>query len=682
MTTSSTSAYKDISEAEYRRRIRAWTMYDWANSAFATTILAAVLPSYYGSVAGATLPSPAAATALWSLGLSISLFIVAILSPILGTISDIRRNKKPFLSVFMGLGVVATGLMVLVNTGDWVLASILFILGRIGFTAANVFYDALLPHVAREEDRDAVSTRGYAMGYLGGGLLLAINVAMIFVLGNGPGTRLSFLSVALWWAIFTIPLLRRVPEPPTVTAILSAGETVISASFKRLRETLRDIRQYRELFKFLLAFLIYNDGIGTIIGVAVIYGTELGFNIVELTLALLLVQFIGIPFSLIFGRIPNPKETRRPFFLAFVIFNIIALPLVGITSFQILPQDVTGAPPPAYEAIDDSVGEGTYLMGDPGIEYSGDPDVLEVSAREASGGAFFHLINRLFGDDVENIQYAVLTQPDSSLTLDFNGQQVEFVYSSGPDHGILSVELDGVPYIDEQGDPYIIDAYSPKPRYGNLSATISAESPGQHTLRVINTGETNPASTGNIIGIAKIEVPSPTPTSNLIYILGLIILVELVGLLFARLLGPRLFTSLAATLDTKRSVLLALVTYSVIAIWGYFLQSTIEFWFLAWMVAIVQGGSQALSRSLYASMSPAAKSGEFFGLFGVMEKLSAGIGPILFAAAGAAFASSRPAILSLIAFFIIGGLLLTNVNVDEGRRVAQEEDASILGLGE
>jgi UMF1 family MFS transporter len=679
MTTSSISARKDISDAEYQRRIRAWTMYDWANSAFATTILAAVLPSYYGSVAGATLPSPAAATALWSLGLSISLFIVAILSPILGTISDIQRNKKPFLSVFMGLGVVATGLMVLINTGDWVLASILFILGRIGFTAANVFYDALLPHVAREEDRDSVSTRGYAMGYLGGGLLLAINVVMIFVLGNGPGARLSFLSVALWWAIFTIPLLRRVPEPLTVTAILSGGETVLSASFKRLRDTLRDIRQYRELFKFLLAFLIYNDGIGTIIGVAVIYGTELGFNIVELTLALLLVQFVGIPFSLLFGRIPNPKEARRPFFLAFVTFNIIALPLVGIACFQILPADVTGAPPPAYESIDDSVGEGTYLMGDPAIEYKGDLDVLEVSAREASGGSFFHFINRLFGDDVENIQYSILSQPDSSLTLDFNGQQVEFVYSSGPDQGILSVELDGVPYVDEHGDPYVIDTFSPKPRYGNLSATISAETPGQHSLRVINSGEMNPESASNIIGIAKIEVLSSTPESNLLYILGLIILVELIGLLFAKLLGHRLFNSLAASLDTKRSVLLALVTYSVVAIWGYFLQSTIEFWFLAWMVAIVQGGSQALSRSLYASMSPAAKSGEFFGLFGVMEKLSAGLGPILFAAAGAAFASSRPAILSLIAFFIIGGLLLTNVNVDEGRRVAQEEDASILG---
>jgi UMF1 family MFS transporter len=679
MTTSSTSAYEGISDAEYQRRIRAWTMYDWANSAFATTILAGVLPIYYSDVAGATLPSPATATALWSLGLSISLFISGILSPILGTISDIRRNKKPFLSIFLGLGVIATGLMVLINTGDWLLASILFILGRFGFTAANVFYDALLPHVAREEDRDSVSTRGYAMGYLGGGLLLAINVAMIQFMGGIRGSQLSFLSVAIWWAIFSIPILRRVPEPATATATLSSGETVLSVSFNRLKDTLLDIRQYRELFKFLLAFLIYNDGIGTIIAVAVIYGTELGLGAVELTLALLLVQFIGIPFSLIFGRIPNPKEKLRPFFLAFVLFNIVFLPLVGSIGLQILPLDVSGAPPPAYEATADSVGEGTYLSGDPAIHYQGTVEMLDVSAREASGGAFFDFINRLFGDDVENIQFARLSQANAAITLDFNGQQAEFEYSSGPEHGILAVELDGAPYLDDQDEPYTIDAYSPKPRYGELSTTITAQTPGEHNLRIINTGDKNPESTGTSMGIAKIKILPPARHSNLLYILGMIIIVELVGILFAWLLGPRLFSSLAATLDTKRSVLLALVTYSIIAIWGYFLNSTIEFWFLAWMVAIVQGGSQALSRSLYASMSPAAKSGEFFGFFGIMEKFSSILGPILFAAAAAAFASSRPAILSLIAFFIIGGWILLKVNVDEGRRVAKEEDALVSG---
>jgi UMF1 family MFS transporter len=678
MTTIS-NAYHGISEAEYKRRIQAWTLYDWANSAFATTILAAVLPIYYSDVAGATLPSPAAATALWSLGLSISLFIVAILSPILGTISDIRRNKKPFLSVFLGVGVLATGLMVLINTGDWVLASILFILGRFGFTAANVFYDALLPHVAREEDRDRVSTRGYAMGYLGGGLLLAINVAMIQFLGGGLGSRLSFLSVAIWWAIFSIPLLRRVPEPPTATAILKSGETVLSVSFQRLRNTLRDIQQYRELFRFLLAFLIYNDGIGTIIGVAVIYGTELGFGAIELTLALLLVQFVGIPFSLIFGRIPSPSEPRRPFFLAFVVFNIIALPLMGNLGLQLFPTDVTGAPPPTYEATPSSVGEGSYFAVDPEIVYDGSKDILEVSAREASGGAFFEFINRLFGDDVENVQYALLPQSGSSGMLRFNGQQVEFEYSSGPDYGILLIEVDGSPYLDADGEPYTIDAYSAKPRYGILSETITVDTPGEHTLRIVNSGEKNSESSGTVLGIAKFQILPPIRQSNLLYILGLILAVELVGLLLAWLLGRRVFGPLADTLDTKRSVLLALITYSIIAIWAFFLNSTIEFWFLAWMVAIVQGGSQALSRSLYASMSPAAKSGEFFGLFGVMEKFSAILGPILFATAGAIFGSSRPAILSLIVFFIVGGWLLAKVDVDEGRRVALEEDAEAFG---
>ena len=132
-------------------------------------------------------------------------------------------------------------------------------------------------------------------------------------------------------------------------------------------------------------------------------------------------------------------------------------------------------------------------------------------------------------------------------------------------------------------------------------------------------------------------------------------------------------------MNTKNSILLSLLVYSLIAIWGFFLDSVIEFWFLAMMVAVVQGGSQALSRSLFASMSPASKSGEFFGMFGVMEKFSTILGPLVFAFAATTFGSSRPAILTLIAFFVIGGYLLTRVNVEEGRRFAQEEDALFLG---
>jgi len=482
--------------------INAWCMYDWANSAFATTIMAAVLPVYYSAVAGSTLPSQATATQYWSLGLSLSLLVVALLSPILGTISDVSRSKKRFLATFVGLGVFGTGLLVLVGEGDWLMASIFFVMGRIGFTSANVFYDALLPHVvSSSEEQDRVSARGYAMGYLGGGLLLAVNVVMINLLPGTWGSRLSFLSVAIWWAIFTIPVLRRVAEPPSAAEPLAPGANAIAASFRQLKEVLADIRRYRELFKYLVAFLIYNDAIGTIIGVASIYGAELGFDSVQLVLALLLVQFVGIPFSLIFGRLPSKSEPRRPQFLAFIVFNLVALPLTGVI--------------------------GGRLLIDPGI------------------GA----------------------------------------------------------------------------------------------------------------------------------ILGVIGAVEGVGVLFSLLLGRPLFSKLANTFDTRRSIILSLIVYAVIAVWGYILNTVLEFWLLAWMVAVVQGGSQALSRSLYASMSPAAKSGEFFGLFGVMEKFSAILGPLVFAGAVAIFGNSRPAVLSLIVFFIVGIVLLRLVDIDEGVRVAREEDA-------
>jgi UMF1 family MFS transporter len=161
--------------------------------------------------------------------------------------------------------------------------------------------------------------------------------------------------------------------------------------------------------------------------------------------------------------------------------------------------------------------------------------------------------------------------------------------------------------------------------------------------------------------------------------MGMILVVEMILLLLAWLLGKPLFSGLAQRMDTKNSILLALLVYSVIAVWGYFLGSVIEFWFLAMMVAVVQGGSQALSRSLFASMSPAAKSGEFFGLFGIMEKFSTILGPLVFAWAATTFGSSRPAILTLIAFFLVGGYLLTRVDVAEGRRVAQQEDRILLG---
>ncbi len=666
------------SEATYRRRIWAWTMYDWANSAFATTILAAVLPIYFSQVAGSTLSSESVATAYWSFGLSISLLIVAILSPILGTISDVSRTKKRFLATFASLGIFGTALLVFVTSGNWLLASLLAILGRIGFNGSIVFYDALLPHVARPEDRDRVSARGYAMGYLGGGLLLAINVVMIFVLPGTWGPRLSFLSVAIWWAVFSIPIFRHVPEPRSDTSTLISNRSTIRASITRLQETIVDVRKYRQLFRFLIAFLIYNDGIGTIIGVAAIYGAELGFGSIELILALLLVQFVGIPFSLIFGSLPSKTEPRRPFYLSFVVFNLVALPLAGILLSRYLPESITGRPLPPYVSSANYVGEGSYFPENSAWVTEGSWEAVTVPGAELEPRGILGFLNNPFAGAAADAVYLSNSRSGDMLSFEFTGQNVEVKFQQGPDFGIWQVEIDSEPVIDPDTDqPLVVDGYNVTRRFGIIQK-IQAADPGEHVLVLTNTGEKNSAASGTRMAITQIEVLPPARQSNLVLILLLVLVVQGLGLLFAFITGKPIFSRLANSLDTKRSIILALVFYTVIAIWGFFLNSTVEFWFLAWMVAIVQGGSQALSRSLYSSMSPASKSGEFFGLFGVMEKFASLIGPLLFAFAALTFGSSRPAILSLIALFVIGVVLLLRVDVAEGRQVAEAEDAAVL----
>lgn len=652
----------NITERENRKRIRAWTMYDWANSAFITTVAAAVLPVYYSQVAASTLASPAVATAYWSTGLSISLFIAAVIAPILGTVSDVMRGKKKFLSLFAGIGVVATGLLVLVKSGNWLLASLLFVFGRIGFAGANVFYDSLLPHVAMIEDQDKVSARGYAMGYLGGGLLLAINVVMIQLLPGTWGPRLSFLSVALWWALFTIPLLKNIPEPHTLTARLDKGQTVLSVSFKRIVETFKDIRQYKELFKLLLAALIYLDGIGTIIGVAAIYGAELGFGTLELILALLLVQFVGIPFSLIFGRLPSKDTRYRHIVMAFIVFNIVLLPVIGIGGKNLLPENISGAPLPAYTSIAQAVGEGEYDATDDAFSYRGSWTDQTVTAETI----------RAEQDRI----YRSTSERGAQLDFSFNGQKLTIVYSVGPDHGIWNVEIDGQPLGDNNGQPVTINTYNPNIRYESTT-TLQASEPGEHVLSLVNQGERDPRSSGTVLTVAAVKVLPPLRQSNLGIVIGLIFALEVVCLLLALLLGKVLFSRPAEKMNTKRSLLLALIVYAVIAVWGYFLDSVVEFWCLAWLVACVQGGSQALSRSLFSTLIPAPKSGEFFGLFGIMEKVATIFGPLIFAAAAAVFGSSRPAVLSLIVFFIVGMILLFRVDVEEGRRTARAEETEL-----
>ena len=424
------------------KELRAWAMYDWANSAFVTTIVAAFLPLYYSQVAASQLPDTVA-TAYWGYTAAIALAIIAVLSPVLGAIADYLGAKKRFLAVFMSFGVTFSSLLYFVGEGDWRLASAIFIVANIGFAGANVFYEALLPSVAREDEFDRVSTAGYAIGYVGGGLLLALNAAWFLspqsfgFADGGQAVRASFVSVALWWALFSLPLFRTVQEPERrLRRNEAAGLNPATVGFSRVAATLKEIRGHPDLFIFLLAFLIYSDGVGTIVRMAAIYGAEVGIEAGHLIGALLLVQFVGIPFTFGFGQ-------------------------------------------------------------------------------------------------------------------------------------------------------------------------------------------------------------------------------------FAALVGAKI------------GIFICLVVYSVVSVFGFFMEEAWHFWALAVGVAVVQGGIQGLSRSLYASMIPAGRSTEFFGFYSVSSKFAGIAGPLVFATVGLSMGTSRWGILSLVVFFGVGAALLTRVDVAAGQRLARAEDSTM-----
>src|SRR5919112_6101714 len=428
-----------------RSELRAWAMYDWAASAVQTTIMVAVFPIYFVRVAGADV-APSSATQRLAAVNTIALVVTALLSPVLGALSDSGGLKKRLLAAFMILGAGAVGGMFLIERGDLDLASVLFTVSLIGAAGSFVFYEALLPHIARPGEIDRISTAGYALGYFGGGVLLALNLAWIqrpelFGLPHGPNlsedaatlpVRLAFVSVAVWWLVFSIPLFRRVPEPRAVLVPNQRREeNPVRMAFVRLAETFRELRSYRNAFLLLLAFLIYNDGIQTIIKMATAYGTEIGIGQSALIGAILLVQFVGIPCSFLFGMVAG-----------------------------------------------------------------------RVGAK------------------------------------------------------------------------------------------------------------------------------------------------------------PALFAGLLA--------------YAVISVLGYYMKSATHFYMLAGLVGMVQGGTQALSRSLFASMIPQHKSGEFFGFFSVFEKFAGIFGPLIYAGTIALTGSSRNAILSVIAFFAVGAAILALVDPEEGRRAVGE----------
>lgn len=324
---------------------RAWAWYDWANSAYFTTVITAVFPVFYSTYASAGL-DPAQATARFGLITTLSVAIVAVASPILGAIADYTGIKKKLLAAFVTVGVLSCAAMAAIGRGDWQLASILFIIGNIGVSGSTVFYDSLLPHVAKAHETDRVSSAGYALGYLGGGILLLLNLAWIRqpetfgFADTAAATKAAFVSVAVWWALFSWPLFRRVSEPPvSLDADEHRGASVLGAAFGRLGRTFRDVRRYKHAFLLFIAMLLYQDGIQTIIRMASIYGAEIGIDQTALIAAFVLVQFLGIPFAFLFGALGARIGTKRALFVALAVYTCISVLgyfMTTVTHFFIL----------------------------------------------------------------------------------------------------------------------------------------------------------------------------------------------------------------------------------------------------------------------------------------------------------------------------------------------------------
>ena len=297
----------------HRRNQISWALYDWANSAFATTVMAGFFPIFFAQYWGAGLPD-GERTYWLGWGGSIASIIVMVLAPLLGGIADRKGYKKRFLMAATCVGALSTAALFFVARGDWPLALILFTLGSVGFFAGISFYDSLIVHVATDEEMDRVSALGYGMGYLGGGILFALNVAMAlkpgtFGLGDAAfATRVSFLMVGMWWLAFSIPLFVRVPERPNPAAA--------AAGFSELARTLRQLRGMRPVWMFLFAYWLYIDGVDTVIRMAVNFGQALGFPDDSLIVALLLVQFIGFPAAIAFGWLADRFGAKSMLYVA------------------------------------------------------------------------------------------------------------------------------------------------------------------------------------------------------------------------------------------------------------------------------------------------------------------------------------------------------------------------------
>jgi len=306
-----------------RKSVIGWALYDWANSAFATTVMAAFFPLYFKAFWSAG-TDPVVSTARLGMANSAAGIVIALAAPVLGAMADRGGARKRLLSFFAFLGIAMTFSLALIARGSWQTAVFVYVAANIGFTGGNIFYDSLLPSVAPPERSDAVSSLGFALGYLGGGLLFALNVMMTMkpdlfgIPDASAAVRLSFVTVSLWWLAFSLPLFFCVAEPsPAKERTLRRA---VQEGFGQIRDTLRHVRQLRMIVLFLLAYWLYIDGVDTIIRMALDYGLSLGFETQDLIMALLITQFVGFPCALAFGWLGGRIGTKRSLFIAIAVY--------------------------------------------------------------------------------------------------------------------------------------------------------------------------------------------------------------------------------------------------------------------------------------------------------------------------------------------------------------------------
>lgn len=312
---------------ESKRALVSWVLYDWANSAFTTTVIAGFFPVFFKQHLSEGV-TPLVSTFRLGTANSIASVIVALSSPLLGAIADRGGARKKFLLLFATLGVVMTGSLCFAERGQWELAVLIYVAASVGFASASAFYDSLLVSVAREERADFVSSLGFAFGYLGGGLLFALNVAMtarpeFFGLRDAThAVRVSFVMVAIWWAVFSVPIFLFVKEPPGRS---EGRRRAVTDGLAQLKRTFAEIRKLRMVFLFLIGYWCYIDGVDTITRMAVDFGLSLGFDATNLVTALLITQFVGFPAAVAFGKLAEKRGAKTGIYAAIAVYVAVCV---------------------------------------------------------------------------------------------------------------------------------------------------------------------------------------------------------------------------------------------------------------------------------------------------------------------------------------------------------------------